>query len=84
MSVGEHRGRGQADDRRSPGPAERVWRRAVDISGFSFSEGATVAVAVAEVVSAAVEVASTLAEGSVYQLLLTLIYPVIITNSVRP
>ena len=41
------------------------------------------AVVVAEVVSAVAEVASTVAEGSVYELLLTSIHAVTITNIVR-
>ena len=42
------------------------------------------AVVVADVVSATAEVVSTLAEGSICQVLLTLIYPVIIKMIVRP
>ena len=59
-------------------------RRAEDVSGVSFSGGSTTSVVVADVVSAAADVVSTLAEGSICQVLLTLIYPVIIKIIVRP
>ena len=53
--------------------------------GFSFSGGSAAAVVVVNVVSAAAEVVSTLAEGSMCQVLFSLIYPVnIIKIIVRP
>ena len=52
--------------------------------GFSFSGGSTAAVVVADVVSAAAEVVSMLAEGSMCRVLLTLIYPIIIKIILRP
>ena len=49
-----------------------------------FSWGSTAAVVVADVVSAAAEVLSMLDEGSICQVLLTLIYLVIIKIILRP
>ena len=53
------------------------------LRSFSFSKGSTAAEVVADVVSAAAEVVSMLAEGSICRVLLTLIYPVIIKLIVR-
>ena len=49
-----------------------------------FSGGSTAAVVVADVVSAAAEVVSMLAEGSICRVLLILIYPVFIKIILRP
>ena len=58
---------------------ERARRCAADVSGFfNFSGGSTAAVVVADVASAATEVVSMLAEGSICWVLFTLIYPAII------
>ena len=52
--------------------------------GFFFYGGSTAAVVVADIVSAAAEVVSMLAEGSICRVLLILIYPVFIKIILRP
>ena len=88
MLVRERRGRGPGEDAGQCGEEERgracVAMCCRRLRGFSFSGGSTAAVVVADVVSAAAEVVSMLAEGSICRVPLTLIYLVIIHIILRP
>ena len=78
-------GGGPASGEEGRGTGKSVRGDALQTSqGFSFSGGSKAAVVVANVVFAAAEVMSTLAKGSICQVLLALIYPVIVKIIVRP
>ena len=72
MSARERRWWGPGEDAGQCGEEERGMMRYIRLRGFSFSGGSTAAVVVADVASAATEVVSMLAEGSICRVLLTL------------
>ena len=88
VSARERRGRGLGEDAGQCGEEERgracAAMRCRRLRGFSFSGGSTAAVVVADVVSAAAEVVSMLAEGSMCRVLLALTYPIIIEIILGP
>ena len=87
MSARERRGRGPGKEAGQYGEEELgracAAMRCRHLRVFSFSGGSAAAVVVADVVSAAAEVVSMLAKGSICWVLLTSIYPVIIKIILR-